>query len=302
VFEYRNIGGEFMSDKITRFMSHVDMASIVCADTTELVERARQTHGLNPTPTAALGRTLTMSVMMGVLMKGDNDKLTIQILGDGPLGSILTVANNKGIVKGYVGNPMAEADITTEGKLNVKGIVGKGQLNVIRDIGFGEPYIGNVPLQTGEIAEDFAYYYAKSEQTPTAVALGVLVNKDGSVKKAGGYMIQILPDTPEEIIKLIENRIASSKPITEMLDEGMTLEEIATYISDDLNTRIVDEDVVPKYECNCSRQKMEKAIISMGKKEIMELAEDDETEIQCQFCNKKYIFSKDEIVKLIKSE
>lgn len=287
-----------MSDKIIRFMAHIDMAKIICADTTEMVEKARLIHGLNPTPTAALGRTLTMSAMMGVMMKGENDKLTIQINCDGPIGSILTVSNNKGIVKGYVGNPMAEADSTVEGKLNVKAIVGKGQLNVIRDLGIGDPYIGSIPLQSGEIAEDFAYYYAKSEQTPSAVALGVLVNKDGSVKRAGGYILQVLPDTPEEIIKLIENRIASSKPITQMLDEGMSLEDIASYISDDLNTRIVEEEVVPKYECDCSIERIQKAIISMGKDEILNLSDDEETEVLCQFCNKKYIFNKVELKKL----
>lgn len=286
-------------DKLKKFMAHVDMVKISCVETTELVEEARKIHQTNPTPTAALGRTLTMAVLMGTMMKNETDKLTIQILGDGPAGQILAVCNKNGEVKGCIANPMAEAPLKPNGKLNVSAIIGKGQLNVIKDIGLKEPYVGNVPLQTGEIAEDFAYYYAMSEQTASAVALGVLVEKDGSVKKAGGYVLQIMPDTPDEIISLIEQRLKESKSITQMLEEGMTLEEIAKYISDDLATYEVEE-LHPKYKCDCSRERMEKALISIGRKDIMELAEDEETELTCQFCNKKYKFSKEEILNLIK--
>lgn len=286
-------------DKLKKFMAHVDMVKISCVETTELVEEARKIHQTNPTPTAALGRTLTMAVLMGTMMKNETDKLTIQILGDGPAGQILAVCNKNGEVKGCIANPMAEAPLKPNGKLNVSAIIGKGQLNVIKDIGLKEPYVGNVPLQTGEIAEDFAYYYAMSEQTASAVALGVLVEKDGSVKKAGGYVLQIMPDTPDEIISLIEQRLKESKSITQMLEEGMTLEEIAKYISDDLATYEVKE-LHPKYKCDCSRERMEKALISIGRKDIMELAEDEETELTCQFCNKKYKFSKEEILNLIK--
>ena len=286
-------------DRLVKFMSHVDMVKISVVETTDLVEEARKIHNTNPTPTAALGRTLTMAVLMGTMMKNEKDRLTIQIRGNGPAGQILVSANNKGEVKGYIANPLAEAELKENGKLNVSGIIGKGELNVIKDVGLKEPYIGNVPLQTGEIAEDFAYYYLMSEQIPSAVALGVLVDKDGSVKRAGGYVIQILPDTPEQIIKLIEDRINKSKSITEMLESGMTLEEIAKYISDDLNTYVVEE-IEPKYKCDCSRERMEKALISIGKKDIMELAEDEETQIECHFCNKKYKFTKEEILELIK--
>lgn len=286
-------------DKLKKFMAHVDMVKISCVETTEVVEEARKIHQTNPTPTAALGRTLTMAVLMGTMMKNETDKLTIQILGDGPAGQILAVCNKNGEVKGCIANPMAEAPLKPNGKLNVSAIIGKGQLNVIKDIGLKEPYVGNVPLQTGEIAEDFAYYYAMSEQTASAVALGVLVEKDGSVKKAGGYVLQIMPDTPDEIISLIERRLKESKSITQMLEEGMTLEEIAKYISDDLATYEVEE-LHPKYKCDCSRERMEKALISIGRKDIMELAEDEETELTCQFCNKKYKFSKEEILNLIK--
>lgn len=279
-----------MSDRLVKFLAHVDMAKITCIDSTELVEKARGIHKLNPTPTAALGRMLTMTAMMGAMLKEDGEKITSQIICEGPVKSILAVSDNKARVKGYVGEPLAEADNRADGKLNVGGIVGKGHLNIIKDIGLKEPYIGNVELQTGEIAEDFAYYYAVSEQIPTAIALGVLVDKDGSVKRAGGYLIQIMPDTPEQIIKLIEDRLATAKSITTMLEENMTLEEIAEYISDDLNTRAVEE-IVPEYKCDCSRERMQRALLTLGKKDLVEIAQDEKTELVCHFCNKKYEFS-----------
>jgi len=290
-------GNNKMSDRLVKFLSHVDMVKIICVESTELVEEARKMHGLNPTPTAALGRTLTMATMMGASLKEDDGKITIQIAGNGPLGKILVSVNNQCQVKGCVDNALAEAPLNQNGKLNVSQIVGKGQLNVIKDIGLKEPYVGNVPIQTGEIAEDFAYYFAVSEQIPTAVALGVLVNKDGSVKKAGGYMIQATPDTPEELLKLIENRISISKSMTQMLEEGMSLEEIATFISDDLNTYAVEE-CNPVYHCDCSKERMEKALICLNKNDILDLAQDEVTEICCHFCNKKYQFSKEEILRL----
>ncbi|MBQ9313918.1 MAG: Hsp33 family molecular chaperone HslO [Clostridia bacterium] len=286
-----------MADRLVKFLSHVDMVKIMCVETTNLVEEARKIHNLNPTPTAALGRTLTMATMMGAMQKEEDGKITIQIIGNGPLGKIIVSANNRSEVKGCVDNPLAEAPLNEKGKLNVSAIVGQGQLNVIKDIGLKEPYVGNVPLQTGEIAEDFAYYYAVSEQIPTAVALGVLVNQDGSVKKAGGYIIQATPDTPEEILKLIENRIAESDSMTQMLEKGMTLEEIAIYISDDLNTYAVEE-CTPIYQCDCSKERMERALLCLSKNDIMDLANDDVTEICCHFCNKKYQFSKAEMLKL----
>lgn len=288
-----------MADRLVKFMSHVDMVTISCVDSTNLVEEARRIHRMNPTPTAALGRTLTMGAMMGAMLKGENEKVTIQILGDGPLGGIVVVANNKAEVKGYVSNSMAEADLLPNGKLNVGGIIGQGSLNVIKDIGLKDPYIGNVPLQTGEIAEDFAYYYAISEQVPSAVALGVLVNKDGTVKRAGGYIIQILPDTPGEIISLIENRLSNIKSITEMLEEGMSLEEIATYVSDDLNTRVVEE-IEPTFKCDCSRERMEKALMTIGKADLEELQKDEKTELECHFCDKKYLFTSEDIKNILK--
>ena len=287
-----------MSDKLIKFMSHIDMVKIACIDSTEIVEEVRKIHKLNPTPTATLGRLLTMAALMGGYIKEKEDKITLQVLGDGPLGSMLATSSYGANVKGYVSQPLAEAKEREDGKLNVGAIVGKGDLRVIKDIGLKDPYIGVVPLQTGEIAEDFAYYFAYSEQIPSAVALGVLVNKDGSVRKAGGYLLQIMPDTPEQIIKLIEDRVSSAKSITQMLEDNMSLEEIATYISDDLNTRGV-ETIYPKYKCDCSKERMERALISLGRKELENLLQDEVTELQCHFCNKKYKFEKYEIEKLI---
>ena len=287
-----------MSNRLVKFLSHVDMVKVSCVETTELVEEARKIHKLIPTPTAALGRVLTMATIMGTMLKGDNEKITIQIIGDGSLNGILVTGNKKGEVRGYVGNPLAEAELNDLGKLNVRAIVGKGQLNIIKDIGLKEPYVGNVPLQSGEIAEDFAYYYATSEQIPTVVSLGVLVEKDGSVKRAGGYIIQALPNTPEQILALIEERVTNCKSITQMLEDGMTLEEIATYVSDDLNTYAIEE-CSPKFVCDCSKERMEKALFTLSKEDILELSNDEITEICCHFCNKKYHFSKNEILELV---
>lgn len=287
--------------KLKKFMAHADMVKISCVDTTDIVENARKIHNLNPTPIAALGRVLTMGSLMGAMSKGEDDKITLQIIGDGSLGSILVTADSNGNVKGYVSHPLAEAEKKENGKLNVSGIVGKGELRVIKDLGIGEPYVGTVPLQTGEIAEDFAYYYAVSEQIPTAIALGVLVNKNGSVKKAGGYIIQALPDTPDQILMLIENRIAESMSITELLESEKSLEEIATYISDDLNTYEVEERKV-EWKCECSKERMKRAICSMSKDDILELAEDEKTEVVCHFCNSKYEFTKNEINEIVESK
>ena len=288
------------TDKLKKYLAYDGKVAITVAETTEIVEEARKIHDLTPTTTAALGRLLTAVTLMGVDLKNENDSITAQIKGDGPIGTMIAVSDKNPNVRAYIQNPHIELPLNPNGKIDVGGAVGKsGYLNVIKDIGLKEPYVGNVPLQTGEIAEDFAYYYAMSEQTASAVALGVLVEKDGSVKKAGGYVLQIMPDTPDEIISLIEQRLKESKSITQMLEEGMTLEEIAKYISDDLATYEVEE-LHPKYKCDCSRERMEKALISIGKKDIMELAEDEETELTCQFCNKKYKFSKEEILNLIK--
>ncbi len=286
--------------RLVKFLSHADMVKISCIDSTDIVEEARRIHKLNPTPTAAVGRVLTMASLMGSMMKNEEDRLTVQILCDGPIKEILVTTNSNGNVKGYTGNPFAEASLNKNGKLNVGAIVGSGELRIIRNMEGSSPYIGTVPLQTGEIAEDFAYYYAKSEQIPTAVLLGVLVGKDGNVEKAGGAILQVLPDTPEQIIRLIESRMKESMPITQMLEENKTLEEIAKYISDDLNTYSIEEKH-PIWKCDCSKEKYEKAILSMNEQEIKELLEDEKIETLCNFCNSKYTFTKEEIIEAQKA-
>ncbi len=286
--------------RLVKFLSHADMVKISCIDSTDIVEEARRIHKLNPTPTAAVGRVLTMASLMGSMMKNEEDRLTVQILCDGPIKEILVTTNSNGNVKGYTGNPFAEASLNKNGKLNVGAIVGSGELRIIRNMEGSSPYIGTVPLQTGEIAEDFAYYYAKSEQIPTAVLLGVLVGKDGNVEKAGGAILQVLPATPEQIIRLIESRMKESMPITQMLEENKTLEEIAKYISDDLNTYSIEEKH-PIWKCDCSKEKYEKAILSMNEQEIKELLEDEKIETLCNFCNSKYTFTKEEIIEAQKA-
>lgn len=289
------------NDKIIKFLAYEGRISIICASTTNMVEQARITHDLSPVATAALGRVLTVSSMMSINMKGNNDKLTVQIKGNGPLGSIVVVANNTPTLKGYVENPIVDLPLKKNGKLDVGTAVGKqGFLNIIKDIGLKEPYIGMVPLTTGEIAEDFTKYFYTSEQTNTAVSLGVLVGKDG-VKASGGYIVSAMPDATEDQLFILENRIKESKPISKMIEENMTLEEIVKDITGDNNVKIVEDKIIPKYECDCNKEKFEKALIAMGKQELNDIIQTQQNiETVCHFCNKKYNFSKEELEKLLK--
>lgn len=286
-------------DKIVKFLAYQGRVSIVCANTTHLVEKARITHDLSPVATAAIGRALTISSIMATNMKNKDDKLTIQIKGNGPIGGIVVVANNIPKVKGYVQNPVVDIPLK-DGKLDVGSAIGQdGYLNIIKDIGLKEPYIGMVPLVSGEIAQDFANYFAKSEQTNTAVALGVLVNKDG-VKASGGYIVTPMPDAKEEDIFILENRIKEEKPISKMLDENMSLIEIAKDITGDNNIKIIEENITPIYECDCSREKIENGLISLGKDELEDIIKTEENiETVCHFCNNKYNFNKEDIQRLI---
>ncbi len=288
------------NDKILKFLAYNGKVSIICADTTYLVEQARLIHDLSPVATAVLGRVLTVSSMMATNMKGNKDKLTIQIKGNGPIGSIVAVANSSSDVKGYVENPIIDLPLKENGKLDVGGAVGtNGFLNVIKDIGLKEPYIGMVPLTTGEIAQDFTHYFYISEQTNTAVALGVLVTKDG-VKASGGYIVSAMPDATEDELFILENRIKEAKPISKMIQENMTLLQIAQDITGDINVKIIKEDIIPKYKCDCSKEKFEKAIISMGKEEIESIFKTQENlETVCHFCNKKYKFRKEELEEIL---
>lgn len=289
-------------DSIIKFLAYDGRVSIVCANTTNLVEKARITHDLSPVATAALGRTLTICSIMANNMKEKKNKLTVQIKGNGPLGGIVVVANNEPKLKGYVQNPIVDIPLNKNGKLDVGTAVGKdGFLNVIKDIGLKDPYVGMVPLVSGEIAEDFTNYFMISEQTNTAVALGVLVNKDG-VKRSGGYVVTPMPDATEDDLFILENRIKEAKPISQMLDENMTLKEIAIDITGDVNVKIIEENIVPVYECDCSKEKIEKGLIAIGKEELQDIIKTQENiETVCHFCNKKYHFEKAELEELLKN-
>lgn len=288
-------------DRIVKMLAYNGRINILCANTTRLVEKARNTHDLSPVATAAFGRALTISALMAVGMKNEKDKLTVQIKGNGPLGGMLIVSNNFPKLKGYVPTPVVSLPLKN-GKLDVGGAVGKeGYLNVVKDIGLKEPYTGMVPLVSGEIAEDFASYFATSEQTNTAVNLGVLVDKNG-VRKSGGYIVTPMPDATEDDLFILENRIREAKPLTQMMEEGMSLLEIAKDLTGDDKVQIVEDSIMPLYECDCSKEKIERGLISLGKKELQDMIETNvNIETVCHFCNQKYHFTKEELQKLIKT-
>ena len=287
-------------DIIKKYLCLDGKVSISIIESTNLVEEARKIHDLTPTTTAALGRLLTAACLMGIDLKSVDDSISIQIKGDGPAGSMIAVSDKFPRVRAYIQNPQVELPLNEKGKIDVGGAVGKsGFLNIIKDIGIGKPYIGIVPLVTGEIAEDFARYFAESEQKPTAIALGVLVNKDG-VQKAGGYLLSLMPDATDDIITKIEENIKNAPSISKILSENKKLEEIATLITGDKNVQILEENIMPVYQCNCSFEKFERGLISLGKTELEELLKKEESvETVCNFCNKKYIFDKNKIQELI---
>ena len=289
-----------MEDKITKFLAYNGKISIVCINTTNLVEKARKIHDLSPVATAAFGRLLTITALMGQEMKNKEDKLTIQIQGNGPIGTMLTTANNNPKVKGYVANPYVDLPLNEFGKLDVGGAVGiDGYINVIRDIGLKEPYVGVSPLTSGEIADDFTNYFVNSEQTRTAVALGVLVNKDG-VKRAGGYIINSMPDATDEEIANIEKSIFEAGAISKMLDEGLSLLEIAKKVTGDKNVKVIEDMKTPVYECDCSKERMLEGLATLDKNTIKEIIEENgKAEVVCHFCNKKYEFSKEELEEIL---
>lgn len=261
---------------------------------------ARKIHGTSPTATAALGRSITAAAILGITMKGKKDILTFKIKGDGPIGSIITVSNNEGEVKGYVDNPYADLPSRPDGKLDVGGIVGKnGQLAIIKDLGLKEPYIGYSNLVSGEIAEDLVHYFYLSEQQPSAINLGVLVDEDISVKAAGGYILQLLPHVKEEDINRIEEILKNAKPISTLIEEGLSPEQVMETLFVEFEMGILEKKYV-EYKCNCNIEKIEEVLLSLGKEEINNIIEEDEkAEIVCHFCNKKYRFSKEDLLKLI---
>lgn len=284
------------ADKIIKFLACEGRVNVICADTTNLVQKACDTHDLSPLATAALGRLLTITAIMATDMKSSKDRLTIQMKGNGPIGTMITVANNFPKVKGYVVNPRVDLPLNEDGKLDVGGAVGKeGFLNVIKDIGLKEPYTGMTPITSGEIAEDFANYFITSEQKPTAVALGVLVDKNG-VKSSGGYVIMPMPDATEEDIFNIERQIFSAGAISKMLDKNMSLEEIAKAITGDENIQIVEDNITPIFECDCSKEHFADGLATIRKEELKQIIDEDgKAETVCHFCNKKYNFTKEEL-------
>lgn len=290
-----------MKDQIIKFLAHNGKISVVCASTTNLVEEARKLHDLSPLATAAMGRVLTITSLIGAEMKNENDKLTIQIKGNGPIGKIVAVADNTPKVKACITNPHADLPLNEFGKLDVGGAIGnEGFINVIKDIGLKEPYIGISPLTSGEIAEDFANYFQSSEQRQTAVGLGVLVDKNG-VRSSGGYIITPMPDATEEEIAIVEQSIFQAGAISKMLDNNLSLIEIAQKITGDENVKIMDDSIEPVYECGCSKEKFADGLMTLGKEQLTELIEEDgKAEIQCQFCNKLYNFNKVELEEILK--
>lgn len=275
--------------------------SAVCwaIDSTDIVYRAEQLHRTSATVTAALGRLLTAASLMGSQLKGGSDSLTLRLKGDGPAGSVIAVSDSDGNVRGYAENPVVEIPPNQYGKLDVAGAVGKtGSLYVMKDVGAAEPYIGHTPIVSGEIAEDITNYYALSEQIPTVCALGVLVNTDLTVIASGGFIVQLLPGAPDETIDRLESTIKSLPPITRLLSEGETPEQVAFRVLDGFEPDIVGEFPV-EYCCGCTRERVERALVSLGREELDKMAgEEPVTEVDCHFCNKKYRFNPAELRKL----
>ena len=287
-----------MGDYIVRATAANSQIRAFAATTKELVEYARAAHNTSPVATAALGRLLTAGSMMGVMMKGDKDLLTLQIHANGPIEGITVTADFKGNVKGYVGNPNVVIHANDEGKLDVAGAVGIGFMNIIKDMGLKEPYLGQTELQTSEIAEDLTYYFATSEQVPSSVGLGVLMEKDNTVKQAGGFILQLMPFTDEEVISRLEDNLKHVTSVTGMLEEGKTPEQILETLLEGFDIEINDR-IPTQFHCNCSKERVEKALISIGKKEIKEMIDEGkEIELNCHFCNKNYLFSVEELKRI----
>lgn len=288
-----------MTDYIIHATAAEGQIRAFAATTKGMVEFARAAHNTSPVATAALGRLLTAGAMMGVMMKGEDDLLTIKIEGDGPIGGLTVTADSAGNVKGYVFHPEVMLPPNEKGKLDVGGALGIGVLSVVKDIGLKDPYIGQTILVTGEIGEDLTYYFATSEQTPSSVALGVLMNRDNTVSQAGGFILQLLPGASEEIISALEERIQGITSITSMLDQGSTPEEILTHILGDFKMEVLDK-IPTQFSCSCSKERIERALISVGGQELQSMIDDGKTiEVNCHFCNKHYPVTVEELKTLL---
>ena len=289
-----------MNDYIIRATAANDQIRAFAAVTTQMVETAREHHNTSPVATAALGRLLTAGAMMGSMMKGEKDVLTLQIKAGGPLQGITVTADSQGNVKGYVGNPDVCIPANSKGKLDVAGAVGPGFLNVIKDMGLKEPYSGQVMLQTCEIAEDLTYYFATSEQVPSAVGLGVLMNKNNTVRQAGGFIVQLMPFAEEEVISRLEQNIQKISSVTSLLEEGHTPESLLEKVLEGFDMQI-NEKTDTRFHCNCTRERVEKALISIGRKELNEMIQEGKPiEMNCHFCNTNYTFTVEEMKEILR--
>ena len=287
-----------MKDYMIRATAANDAVRAFAITSRNMVEAAREAHNTSPVVTAALGRMLTAGSMMGVTLKGDDDLLTLQIQGSGPMKGITVTANSKGEVKGFPN--VAVVDLPPKnGKLDVGGAIDLGIMRVIKDMGLKEPYVGTVELQTGEIAEDLTYYFAVSEQIPSSVGLGVLMNKDNTVAYAGGFIIQLMPFTSEEVISVIEENLKTLPPVTDMLSSGMTPEDMLNTVLKGLDVKVMETIDTATFNCDCSRKRVEKSLSSLGKEDMDDIiAEGKPVEVRCQFCNKAYEFSIEELKSL----
>ncbi|MFB6366518.1 Hsp33 family molecular chaperone HslO [Paenibacillus elgii] len=289
-----------MQDYLIRATAYEGKVRAFAVRTTGIVEELRRRHQTTPTATATLGRTATAALMMGIMLKGE-EKLTVQVKGGGPIGQIVADSNAHGEVRGYVDNPAVDLPLNQAGKLDVAGAVGTdGFLYVIKDLGLKEPYRGSIPIVSGELGEDFTYYFAKSEQTPSAVALGVLVDVDYTVKTAGGFIIQLLPGLTEDEIKQIEKELAALPSITSLLDRGDRLEDILATLLPGAEVLERRDDI--RFQCKCSRERVEQTLISLGRDELQQIVEEDgKAEIVCHFCNEAYRFSGEDLEAILKS-
>lgn len=288
-----------MEDYIVKATAADNQIRAYAATTRNMVEFARKAHNTSPVASAALGRLMTAAAMMSSMMKGEKDLLTLKIEGNGPIGGIVVTADAQSDVKGYVYEPEVLIHAKPNGKLDVSGAIGQGYLQVIQDIGLREPYVGQIALMSGEIAEDLTYYYAVSEQTPSSVALGVLMNHNNTVKQAGGFILQLLPDTQDEVITALEQKLSRIPSVTEMLDSGMTPEEILQEVLGELGMKVTDKRPT-RFHCDCSKHRVEKAIVSLGAKDLQELVDAGEPiEVNCHFCNTHYTFSPEEMQEIL---
>ena len=289
-----------MSDYIIRATAANNQIRAFAATTKELVEHARSIHNTSPVATAALGRLLTAGTMMGSMMKGEKDILTLQIQCSGPIEGLTVTADSSANVKGYVYNPNVMLPPNSKGKLDVGKALDMGVMSIIKDMGLKDPYVGQTHLVSGEIAEDLTYYFATSEQVPSSVALGVLMNKDNTVKQAGGFIIQLMPFTEERVISRLEEKLGEITGITSLLDADMTPEMILEHVLGEFGLEIMDK-IPTKYDCNCTKERVEKAIVSIGRKDIQEMIDDNEPiEVNCHFCNTNYVFSVEELKDIVK--